>query len=298
VSILKQFTQPSFISYPYISPEYFTDPTYYQLELKKLFNPITLYYGHELMIPYDGDYQTMGWMQNTKLLKRDKHDIRLLSNICRHRQAIMKQGRGNEKYIICNIHNWIYNNQGTLIATPLFKDIPCLHLKQTPTVNWHGLILDAQCNIPKELFNFDFPLAFKRSDYQYYCSTVKELNVNWKSAIENYFNISALKSPVDNTQGGDNFLLQKWTQKEVGSITRLHYYPNLMIESYPSCLAIHMVIPKDPQKCTLISEFFYPDKMDSITMKIEYDAYWSRTILDNHPNQWQHFYSFYLNKMR
>ena len=64
------------------------DPAIYQLEQERLFRNAPQYYGHELMVPNIGDYHTLAWMDHGKMLKRVESGVQLLSNVCRHRQAL------------------------------------------------------------------------------------------------------------------------------------------------------------------------------------------------------------------
>ena len=38
------------------------DPCVYQLEQERLFANAPVYYGHELMVPNEGDYHTIEWL--------------------------------------------------------------------------------------------------------------------------------------------------------------------------------------------------------------------------------------------
>ena len=78
------------------------------------------YVGHELMVPNLGDYHVIEWMDNAKMLVRNEGGVELLSNICRHRQATMLEGRGNAKNIVCPLHRWTYKTDGELIGAPHF----------------------------------------------------------------------------------------------------------------------------------------------------------------------------------
>lgn len=49
-------------------------------------------------------------------------------------------------------------------------------------------------------------------------------------------------------------------QPEFGAIW-LTYYPNIMIEWYPHVLVASVAIPRGPEKCTVITEFYYPEEV-------------------------------------
>ena len=92
---------------------WYCDPAIYALEQKHLFAPGPGYVGHELMVPEAGDYYTLDWRDKAQVLVRNGDGagaVELLSNICRHRQAIMLDGRGNAPNIVCPINRWTYAN--------------------------------------------------------------------------------------------------------------------------------------------------------------------------------------------
>ena len=84
-------------------PWYF-DPQIYALEQKLLFERGPGYVGHELMTPNRGDYQVLARFDNGKALVRGEQDVQLISNVCRHRQAVILKDRGSAKSIVCPLH--------------------------------------------------------------------------------------------------------------------------------------------------------------------------------------------------
>ena len=51
------------------------------------------------MVPEVGDYHTLAAEAEGRVLVRNPNGVELLSNVCRHRQAIMLNGRGNAHLI-------------------------------------------------------------------------------------------------------------------------------------------------------------------------------------------------------
>jgi len=76
------------------------------------------------MVPNSGDYHTLAWMDHAKLLIRNAQGVDLLSNVCRHRQAVMLEGRGHARNIVCPLHRWTYDTRGQLLGAPHFPDNP------------------------------------------------------------------------------------------------------------------------------------------------------------------------------
>ena len=163
---------------------WYFDPQVLEVEQRVLFDTGPQYVGHELMTPNAGDYHVLEWMDNARMLVRNENGVELLSNICRHRQATLLEGRGNAKHIVCPIHRWTYKNDGELIGAPHFPANPCLHLNKSPLQNWHGLLFAGQRDIARDLASVP---AFREIDFSGYMLDrveVEEYAFNWKTFIE------------------------------------------------------------------------------------------------------------------
>src|SRR5271157_4969850 len=68
---------------------WYCDAERFELEQQRLFRPGPGYVGNELMVPNAGDYYALGWRDNAQALVRNASGVELLSNICRHRQAVI-----------------------------------------------------------------------------------------------------------------------------------------------------------------------------------------------------------------
>src|SRR6478672_2003478 len=105
---------------------WYFDPAIFELEKKLLFDAGANYVGHELMVPKVGDYYTLAHTDHSKVLVRNETGVELLSNVCRHRQAIMLEGKGNTQNIVCPLHRWTYDLKGELLGAPFFPETPCV----------------------------------------------------------------------------------------------------------------------------------------------------------------------------
>ncbi len=95
---------------------WYFDPRIHELEKRLLFDRGPGYVGHELMVPNPGDYHVQDWAGNARALVRNAGGVELLSNVCRHRQATMLNGRGNTRNIVCPLHRWTYALDGKLLG--------------------------------------------------------------------------------------------------------------------------------------------------------------------------------------
>jgi len=68
------------------------DETLLQREMQELFKKGPRYVGHELMVPNIGDFATLAAENEGRMLVRNAEGIELLSNVCRHRQALSQLG--------------------------------------------------------------------------------------------------------------------------------------------------------------------------------------------------------------
>lgn len=80
--------------------DWYLDSQILELEKRILFDHGPGYVGHEIMLPNVGDYYVPEWMDNAKMLVRNKDGIELLSNVCRHRQSLLLKGSGNTRNIV------------------------------------------------------------------------------------------------------------------------------------------------------------------------------------------------------
>jgi len=276
---------------------WYCDPEIYAAEQESLFPRAPSYVGHELMAPNVGDYCALESRGNAQALVRNAGGIELISNICRHRQAIMLNGRGNNANIVCPIHRWTYDLKGQLLGAPHFADNPCLHLRRSPLTNWRGLLFDGQRNVERDLAGIPRHM-FDFSDHVLDRIEIKECAYNWKTFIEVYledYHVEPFHPGLGQFvtcddlkwQFGDWYSVQslgvrnklarpgtekyaRW-HKAVVDYTRgetpshgaiwMVYYPNIMLEWYPHVLIVSTLIPRGVDKTTNVVEFYYPEEI-------------------------------------
>jgi phenylpropionate dioxygenase-like ring-hydroxylating dioxygenase large terminal subunit len=100
------------------------DTHLFQQELSRIFATSWVYMGHESEVPEPGDYKRTVRGLEPMLMVRGADDgqIRVLSNRCRHRGALVCQlDRGNSNFLRCPYHAWTYDSTGALVGVPLPK---------------------------------------------------------------------------------------------------------------------------------------------------------------------------------
>jgi choline monooxygenase len=280
----------------------YSDEALLQREIEQLFKQGPRYVGHELMVPNAGDYATLASENEGRMLVRHRdgtHGIELLSNVCRHRQALMLNGRGNSPNIVCPLHRWTYDLQGELIGAPHFDQSPCLHLPQTPLQNWNGLLFEQNgYNVMQKLEKLSVTKDLDFSGYLLDHVEVHECNYNWKTFIEVYLEdyhvepfhpgLGSFVSCSDlRWEFGEDYSVQtvgvnhglrkfgspayqKWQEQVLqfrngaappyGAIW-LTLYPNIMVEWYPHVLVVSTLWPDGPGKTRNVVEFYYPEEI-------------------------------------
>ncbi|MEY8876100.1 MAG: aromatic ring-hydroxylating dioxygenase subunit alpha [Leptothrix sp. (in: b-proteobacteria)] len=168
------------------------DTALFDREMRQLFPAAPRYVGHELMVPEIGDYQTLAHEGEGRVLVRTPMGIELMSNVCRHRQAVMLRGRGHTGVnVVCPLHRWTYDLHGELIGAPHFAEDPCLALKRYPVQVWNGLVFEVDPSgtgrdIATELAHLGPQRELSFDGYVFDRAIQHTCAYNWKTFIEVY----------------------------------------------------------------------------------------------------------------
>lgn len=157
---------------------------------KVLFDQIK-YISHTFDIAQDMNYRCLPQEKDGRILVKNKDSYELVSNVCRHRQAIMLQGQGNIEHIQCPLHSWTYDLSGKIKTAPYFDDCSTRHLTNYPMFNWNGMLFEQnqytlQNNVLDDLNTIKFSNNFNFKNYAYHSSIEHMCNYNWKTFIEVY----------------------------------------------------------------------------------------------------------------
>lgn len=275
---------------------WYCDPDVFSAEQRLLFANAPGYVGHEQMVPNPGDYHALEWRDNAQVLVRNGERVELLSNVCRHRQAIMLKGRGNGANIVCPLHRWTYDLSGKLLGAPHFEQSPCLNLRPTPMQKWNGLLFDGRRDVASDLAGIDLLDRFDFSGYVLDHVEMHDCNYNWKSFVEVYLEdyhvvpfhpglghfvncddlrwsfgewASVQSVGINNRLAKSGSTTYERWQKAVLDYYRgemppygaiwMMYYPNIMVEWYPHVLVVSTLVPRALDRTTNVVEFYYPE---------------------------------------
>ena len=173
------------------------DEALYRREMETLFRSGPRYVGHRLAVPEPGDFHTLPQEHDGRALVHTPKGVELISNVCRHRQALILRGRGalareNGGNIVCPLHRWTYAAQderttGTLIGAPHFAHDPCLNLGNYPLTEWNGLLFEANGrDVAADLAAMGPRADLDFSGYAFDRVELHECNYNWKTFVEVY----------------------------------------------------------------------------------------------------------------
>ncbi|MFN4329625.1 MAG: aromatic ring-hydroxylating oxygenase subunit alpha [Limnobacter sp.] len=267
-------------------------------EIDRLYRDGPGYVGHTHWVPEAGDWRSLPWEDHGRLLVNNAGQVELLSNVCRHRQAIMLKGHGNSQNIVCPLHRWTYDLNGELLGAPHFNQQPCTRLQNYGLQNWRGLLFDSKSNIAAELAQVPFLDEIDFTGYQLDSVKVSTLPYNWKTFIEVYledYHVDPFHPGLGQFVDCANLQWhygRNWSVQSVGIKAGLRrpgsrvykqwhdavmkfsdgkepkygaiwfcMYPNIMVEWYPHVLVVSTLHPKGPQETLNVVEFYYPEEI-------------------------------------
>ncbi len=279
---------------------YFSEELF-QREQTLIFEQMPRYLGHELAVPEVGDFLALPQEAEGRALVRTRDGIELVSNVCRHRQAVMLKGRGRTEqgHIVCPLHRWTYDLHGRLVGAPHFRNDPCLNLRNYPLQNWHGLLFEGRGrDIAAELAGLGPQAQLDFSGFVYDRAVLHECDYNWKTFIEVYledYHVGPFHPGLGQfvacedlswefgahhsvqTVGVNKALAkpgsatyERWHQAVLAfregeppphGAIWLTHYPTTMVEWYPHVLVVSTLFPRGPQKTLNLVEFFYPEEI-------------------------------------
>ncbi|MFA7436897.1 aromatic ring-hydroxylating dioxygenase subunit alpha [Castellaniella sp.] len=182
-----------------LSVDHYFDPGILEIERQKIFSRSASYVGHEKMVPASGDWRTLVHEGGGRMLLRDGQTVRLLSNVCRHRQALMLGSQDGQVpdcasgnlcstggRILCPVHHWSYDTRGRLLNAPLFPRTPDAALESWPLFDCHGLLFEGARDPSDDLGHLFTRPEFDFSGYALHHVEVHPCRYNWKTFIEVY----------------------------------------------------------------------------------------------------------------
>ncbi len=175
---------------------FYTDPEFFDFEVKTFLSKEWHCLGRADEIPSAGDYFTAQLFDEPLLVVRgDDEQIRVLSNLCRHRGMPIAEGSGSTRKFVCSYHAWSYARDGELLNAPRMRDkgvkkgscaLPEFRCEQ-----WNGFIyvnLDDDAEpLALRLEQLEVLLGNYQTDRMRHVATFEEdWHTNWKCLVENF----------------------------------------------------------------------------------------------------------------
>ncbi|MFS4583661.1 aromatic ring-hydroxylating oxygenase subunit alpha [Phaeobacter sp. C3_T13_0] len=178
-------------------PDFYTSADFLEHEKEELFRKEWICLGHIGEVPNPGDYFTTELIGEQIIVARD-HDgeVRVLSNVCRHRGNLVAEGKGNRRSFVCGYHAWTYDLDGALKTAPLMNKVEGFdrkkcRLPQLNTEIWSNFIfvnLDGNADpLAPQLATLESIICnYHNEQRNLLFSDEAEWGTNWKNLTENF----------------------------------------------------------------------------------------------------------------
>jgi phenylpropionate dioxygenase-like ring-hydroxylating dioxygenase large terminal subunit len=191
----------AFPALPEVPTGRYTDPQFYDLEMRHLWRKTWLHAGHVSELPQPGSYKLFEQLGLSIIISRGLDgELKAFHNTCRHRgSALLLEKQGIARRFVCPYHAWGYSLDGSLTSVPMSYDFACLDKSKRGLLSvrcetlrgmiYVNLDLEAQ-----PLADFLAPIERQIRDFPLQDMVVKdvvevEMDCNWKAAYDNFLEI-------------------------------------------------------------------------------------------------------------
>lgn len=180
---------------------WYTDPTIYEQELKRIFNRAWHYAGRLDQVQKVGDYFSCRVGEIPVVVLRDESmKLKAFVNVCKHRSAeiILNGTSGNRRSLQCHYHAWTWGLDGELRSAPRSEGESCFNradFSLTPvlleTFGPFIFVNPDSDGLPWSEVLGELPelVAATGADLnglKFRETRCYEMNANWKVVVENY----------------------------------------------------------------------------------------------------------------
>ena len=179
-----------------LSGMFYTDPAYFDWERRELLRRQWHCLGRADELPESGDHVALSLLGEALLMVRDDAgEIRVLSNLCRHRGMPLAEGRGQAKRFVCSYHAWTYGRDGALLRAPRMENAGfepgACRLPEFASRLWRGFVYTCLAETPPPfapaVSGLDGLLAPYEPEGFRLAHTAEEVwRTNWKCLVENF----------------------------------------------------------------------------------------------------------------
>ncbi|MBK5259352.1 MAG: aromatic ring-hydroxylating dioxygenase subunit alpha [Thermoanaerobaculia bacterium] len=246
--------------------------------------------GHANQVREPGQFFTAAVGDEPLLIVRgNDHELRAMSNVCRHRAGPVAKGEGKRPVLQCGYHGWTYGLDGRLLVTPEFEGVECfdkasVSLPKFRVEEWNDLLFVNLDDAAPPLRDYlgDLVAAMPKHDYRDFRLAARkswELDCNWKVYVDNYLEgyhipivhpglFRELDYPNYRTETRGNYSIQFAPTKRADRIRtvagddQVRYfwlYPNLMLNVYPDNFSTNLIVPISATRTRTVFEWFFRD---------------------------------------
>ncbi|MFK7940382.1 MAG: aromatic ring-hydroxylating dioxygenase subunit alpha [Roseovarius sp.] len=175
---------------------FYTSPEFFDYECDTILRQGWYCLGRADEIPEGGDYFTLQLLNEPIIVVRgDDGEIRVLSNVCRHRGMPLAEGSGNANRFVCSYHAWAYSHDGALLRAARMKnagfDQKSCKLPSFPVQLWQGFIytsLDPAAAPfgPDSKALDDLVSPYEPENFRHVHTASEIWRCNWKCLVENF----------------------------------------------------------------------------------------------------------------
>jgi choline monooxygenase len=182
-----------------LPPRVYSDSHIFELERERIFARSWLPVCHVSQIRESGQYvaSVLGGEAVVAVRGADGA-VRVMSNVCRHRNTILLSGAGSCKAnrILCPYHGWTYRLDGSLVGAPFMDqaqgfDKSSIRLPEFRSEIWHGFVMvnfDAKAkSLREQLAGLEPHVApYRFEDMEAVEIRRRTVPWNWKVSLENF----------------------------------------------------------------------------------------------------------------
>lgn len=184
---------PTPLVYHGLSGAHYCDPAQLQREMETVFASGWVALCREDEVGEQGAFLATQLHGESVVVVRDKiGELRVLSNVCRHRGMLLAAGKGVVERLSCPYHAWTYALDGQLLGAPMMQDrvdkLSC-SLPQFKTFCWGGFVFanpDRETRMPGLQLLEDSISAYEISGFHTIDIFEEIWPCNWKSLVENF----------------------------------------------------------------------------------------------------------------
>jgi choline monooxygenase len=283
-----------------IPAPWYTDPGLAALEERTVFARSWQLIGRIDTLREPGDYVTAEIAGEPVLAVRGGDGVlRGFFNVCRHHAAaVVSAPCGRAEHLTCPYHGWTYSLDGALESTPQFGgardfDRAKNGLVPLPTevfAQWVFVRLSPNGPSLAEFLTAPLVDGVRALDLESLTWLERRayfVECNWKAYVDNYldggYHVPHLHHGLDSVlvpgqytiENGARHCLQSSAIRtrdaanptaDVRSGKRAHYYwiyPNFMINWYEGVMDTNVVVPRGPDRCEVIFDYWFADTGDA-----------------------------------